>query len=87
MNLTHEILDVLSKESGPLSQDDLFGSLTPPKDSAHNWRTKVTHGLRVLDELDFTDVRDDAQLLEVLKGAFRHELKRVQEEKDNARIP
>jgi hypothetical protein len=63
MSITGEILTVLSKEPSPLIYDDLSGSLTPPKNSAHNWRTRVTHSVRTLVELGFlAKGRTDCQL-------------------------
>ena len=51
MNITHEILDVLSKETAPLCLNDLLGTLQSP--TSYSWQRRVDGSLRVLVELDF----------------------------------
>lgn len=68
MNITHEILDVLAKETEGLCLSDLFGTLKAPKNNAHVWRNRVTQSLRTLSQLDFivlwsVDFRTHYQLL------------------------
>lgn len=53
MNITHEILDVLSKEASPLCMDGLVGTLTPPPNNAIVWNNRVSQSIRTLLELEF----------------------------------